>query len=290
VGFLAQFLKPNGYVLGGRGGEAPRTRPYSPGVKFFDGLIVETDFQARGYELDIPIRSIPHLAKAANPPRRLAREVDQVHVVYLGRLTRPKGVFDLLDIWPHLAIQPARLDYYGTGSDEIELRAAIRTRGLSTSVEVHGPYHGEAEMAAIMEAADLLVLLSDAEGFPMTLLESMSFGVPFVATDVGAVRVMAEHNPDVLVVKREVHLMMAAIEKMAQRIRRKEVCGERLQEYHRHYFGHEKVVRQWLEALLTPEDFWKLCPSKAKRNARVPEVLKEQFGYVTGRTVAKRID
>ena len=75
-GFLAQFLKPNGYVLGGRGGEAPRTRPYPPGVKFFDGLIVETDFQARGYELEIPIRSIPHLAKAANPPRRRARYVD----------------------------------------------------------------------------------------------------------------------------------------------------------------------------------------------------------------------
>jgi len=288
VGFLAQFLKPNGYVLGGRGGEAPRARPYPPGVKFFDALIVETEFLARGYELDIPIRPIPHLAKVVNPPRRGLRDVDQAHIVYLGRLTRTKGVFDLLDIWPDLAIQPARLDYYGTGDDEKALREAIIARGLSFSVEVHGPYHGEAELGAIMEVADLLVLLSDSEGLPMTLLESMAFGVPFVATDVGAVGLMAEDNPDVCVVKREKPLMMAGIEKMMHRIRRAEVYGERLQEFHRRHFGHEKVVTQWLEAILSPEDFWKLRPSKAKRNKRVPEVLKEQFGYATGRTVAKK--
>jgi len=290
VGFLAQFLKPNGYVLGGRGGEALRTRPYPPGVKFFDGLIVETDFQTRGYELDIPIRSIPHLAKTTNPLPRRVREVDQLHVLYTGRLTRSKGVFDLLDMWPDLAIQPARLDYYGTGGDENALREAIRARGLSTSVEVHSPYHGEAEMGATMEAADLLVLLSDEEGFPMTLLESMAFGVPFVATDVGAVRVMAEDNPDVCVVKREERAMKAAIEEMAHRIRNGEIRGERLQEYHRRRYGYEKVARQWLEALLNPEDFWKLRPSKAVRNKRVREVLKEQFGHVTGRTVVRRID
>lgn len=66
------------------------------------------------------------------------------------------------------------LDYYGTVSDETALREAIRARGLSTRVEVHSPYHGEAEMGAIMEGADLLVLLSDEEGFPMTLLESLA--------------------------------------------------------------------------------------------------------------------
>jgi glycosyltransferase involved in cell wall biosynthesis len=283
VGFLAQFLKPNGYVLGGRGGETVRTRPYPPGVKFFDSLIVETELQASGYELDIPIRSIPHLAKTSNAPLRRAREVDQLRVVYIGRLTSAKGVFDLLDMWPNLAIQPARLDYYGTGSAENALREAIRARGCSSSIEVHGPYHGESEIAAIMEAADLSVLLSDSEGFPMALLESMAYGVPFVATDVGAVNVMAEDNPDVFVVKREKLAMKAAIEEMARRIRNREVFGERLQQYQKRRFGYEKVSRQWLEALLNPEDFWKLRPSKAARNKRFPEVLKEQLWHLTGR-------
>ena len=85
---------------------------------------------------------------------------------------------------------------------------------------------------------------------------------------------MAEDNPDGCVVNREKPLMMAGIEQMMHRIRRGEVCGERLQEHHRRHLGHKKVVKQWLEALLSPEDFWKLRASKAKRNKRVPEVLK----------------
>jgi glycosyltransferase involved in cell wall biosynthesis len=290
VGFLAQFLKPDGYVFGGRGGEAVRTRPYPPGMKLFDGLIVETDFQAQGYELKLPIRSIPHLAKVASPPRRRVRHVDQLHVIYIGRLTQPKGVFDLLDLWPGLAIQPARLDYYGTGSEENLLRETVYARGLSNNVEVHGPYHGETEMAAILETADLVVLLSDEEGFPLSLLESMAFGVPFVATDVGAVHVMADRNPDVFVVKRDKQAIKATIEEMARRIRNGEVRGDRLQEYHRQRFSREKVAGRWLEALLSPEEFWKLRPSKRLRNKRIPEVLKEHLGYLTGRIVERRID
>lgn len=291
VGFLAQFLKPNGYVLGGRGGDSLRTRPYPPGVKFFDGLIVETDSQARGYELEIPIKSIPLLAKVANPPPRRQRSLDQLRVIYNGRLVQEqKRIFDLLDMWPQLEIQPARLDFYGTGRDENALREAIRARGLSTSVRVHGPYHGESEMAAIMEKADLSVLLSDTEGLPLALLESMAYGVPFVATDVGAVNVLAEDNPDVFVVKREPAAMKTAIEEMARRIRNGAICGERLQKYHNRRFGYGNVAGRWMEALLDPDEFWRVHPSKSKRNKRIPEVLKEQLGYLTGRTVVRTVD
>lgn len=280
VGFLAQFLKPNGFVLGGRGGEAIRTRPYPPGSKCFDGLILETDFQCGSYDLDIPIRSIPHLAKTSSPRPRRPRPGNELRIVYLGRLTRQKGVFDLLDLWPNLEIQPARLDYYGTGADEDALRNGIRVKGLSDTVHAHGPYHGETQMAAILDTADFVVLLSDAEGFPMALLESMAFGVPFVATDVGAVHVMAQNNPDVIVVPREAAAIKLAIEEMARRIRDGRISGERLQQYHRSHFGYENVSRRWLEALLNPEEFWDLRPSKALRNQRASDVLKEQLGYL----------
>jgi glycosyltransferase involved in cell wall biosynthesis len=91
----------------------------------------------------------------------------------------------------------------------------------------------------------------------IVLLEAMAHGVPFVATNVGAVRTLAEDNPDVRVVPLDNEALKNAIEEMAQAIRSGQVRGDRLQAYHQARYGYEVISRQWLEALLQPEQFWR---------------------------------
>ena len=130
---------------------------------------------------------------------------------------------------PRLNIQPARLHFHGDGPERASLEQAIRERNLLSRVTVHGAAAPE-ELPAIFDRADLLVLPSAGEGLPLVLMESMAYGVPFVATDVGAIRTLAQDNPDVSVVPLSDAALQFGIERMARAIRSGQIDGRRLQQ------------------------------------------------------------
>jgi len=265
VNFLALFLKPGGYLIGGRAGIVPPVPGFvEPRVqRKLDGFLVEADALAEKYQLDIPIAVIPHLGNVRCAAERQRRPVDELQVVFLGRLHADKGVFRLLEIWPRLNIQPAHLHFHGDGPERASLEQAIRDRNLLSRATVHGAAAPE-ELPAIFDRADLLVLPSAGEGLPLVLMESMAYGVPFVATDVGAIRSLARDNPDVSVVPLSDAALQLGIERMARAIRSGQIDGRRLQQYHRERYGYDLVASRWLQALLHPEEFWKSGGSHAR--------------------------
>ena len=186
----------------------------------------------------------------------MPKPVHQVRVAFLGRFHRQKGVYRLLDLWSELDIQPARLEFYGHGEEREALNREIQRRGLSPQVRVNGPWSKPEELGAILSETDLVVLPSETEGLPVVLLEAMAHGVPFVATDVGAVKTLAQHNPDVRVVALEREALKGAIQELAHDIRSGCIRGDRLQQYHHAHYGYEMLSERWLNALLHPERFW----------------------------------
>jgi glycosyltransferase involved in cell wall biosynthesis len=71
----------------------------------------------------------------------------------------------------------------GVGPREEELKAFAREAGANVR------FLGErGDVAALLQAADGLLLSSVVEGLPMILLEGAASGVPAVATDVGGAR------------------------------------------------------------------------------------------------------
>jgi glycosyltransferase involved in cell wall biosynthesis len=258
---LARWVRPCGWVIGNVAGDlSPDDRSRGQEInQILNGLVVETRQQAdvarNAWGVNIPIRPIPFIGhyKATVRRRQVAKPL---RVAFMGRYHAAKGVHRLLDIWPQLNIQPARLDFYGHGPEREEVVARIKHDGLSSSVAVQGGWGDSEELACIFAETDLLVLPSETEGFPVILMEAMAHGVPFVATDVGAVRVMAENNPDVRVVPLDNGALKAGIEQMVSALRAGTVLGARLQEYHRNRYSHEVLAHQWSEALLNPERFW----------------------------------
>lgn len=110
---------------------------------------------------------------------------------YLGRLFRPKGIFEVIE-----AVDILRSDVHfkdlefwvaGTGPAQGELEEFIRIRKLGDHVKLVGPLHGRAK-AEFLRGADLFVFPSyHHEGLPYSVLESLAAGTPVVATKVAGI-------------------------------------------------------------------------------------------------------
>ena len=137
----------------------------------------------------------PRIVCIPNPVAAVAERADTARrnlVLFLGRLERDKGVFDLLEAVSALraSIPDIRLVCAGIGDFRSVARYAGRL-GIEDAVSLPG-WIGSADKRLLLERAAVLVLPSYAEGLPVSLLEAMAAGVPVVATSAGGI-------PDVVV-------------------------------------------------------------------------------------------
>ena len=117
---------------------------------------------------------------------------EPVRVLYVGTLSRRKGLGDLADALPALAAESLpswTLEVVGgaaeVGEEEAEeLRAAVREAGYGASLL--GPLPG-AEVRRKLAESQVFVLPSHWEGQPIAILEAMAAGLAIVATTVGAI-------------------------------------------------------------------------------------------------------
>ena len=109
----------------------------------------------------------------------------------VANYNRPvKGVSNFLDAIPSiiLAVPSARFLFIGGGNEENALRDKTKMLGIEPYVVFAGYTK---EINRYYEIMDISVLTSFSEGLSLTLLESMSYGIPVVATNVGG-------NPEVV--------------------------------------------------------------------------------------------
>ena len=105
-------------------------------------------------------------------------------VAYVGRLTRIKRPDRLVDVARRLRllVPDVRFVFCGGGDAVAEVNAA--TEEFDGSLRLVG---WRADVETVYAAADLVLLASDNEGMPVSLIEAGLAGLPVVATRVGSV-------------------------------------------------------------------------------------------------------
>jgi glycosyltransferase involved in cell wall biosynthesis len=114
-----------------------------------------------------------------------AREMPLVG--WIGRMTAIKAPSLFLDSAAQLHNMLPSVQFVMVGDGELrkDCEAQIRENGLQDKVVLTG---WKSDLSPIYAGLDLVLLTSVNEGTPLTLLEAMACGRPFVATDVGGVR------------------------------------------------------------------------------------------------------
>ena len=133
-------------------------------------------------------------------------------IVSVGRLAAPKDPFALVAALGRLPTAGFRAVFVGAGPDQAAVAAAIRGAGLDRAVELAGDRD---DVPALLAGADLFVLASRSEGFPMSVLEAMAAGLPVVASAVGGVaEAVADGETGLLVAPGDVDGLARAIERL----------------------------------------------------------------------------
>jgi len=125
-----------------------------------------------------------------------------IEIVAAGRLSHEKGYDILLEAIAHIHKQapPFRVNIYGLGPEKSYLEKMVKPLGIDTSVKFCGFVDN---VLPILNAADLMILPSRSEGMPNILLEAWSQKLGVVATAVGGVPEMMEHEVNGLLVPPE---------------------------------------------------------------------------------------
>jgi glycosyltransferase involved in cell wall biosynthesis len=181
-----------------------------------------------------------------------------VRLAYFGRLAANKGLDLILEALcaTDLALT-VKLDIWGTGAEGQRLSERCGELGLAPTVKFLGGYPKGERGARLMCEYDAMVLPSTgSEGLPLILLEAMAYGLPFMATDVGAVRDCCEGNEDSILVEPRAASLRQGLRETVRRVLAQEFKPERLRQYHKRRFTYSLMVERWRQCLYAPEAFF----------------------------------
>lgn len=114
-------------------------------------------------------------------------------VIYVGRFDENKDPLRMVEIFKHVSLKERNVHLYFLGRGELEVEVKKRVDEYALQKQVHFLGYMENPFP-IIKQADVCCMTSKAEGFPMSLLESVALHVPFVSTEVGGARILSNRE------------------------------------------------------------------------------------------------
>lgn len=173
------------------------------------------------------------------------RRPDRKLLLAVGRLSEEKNFDKLITVFERLAISHAEWDLVilGEGPERPVLERRVKEAGLQDRVFLPGRV---GNVGRWYEQADLYVMTSRFEGFPNTLLEAMTYGVPAVSFDCDTgPRDIIRHGIDgLLVPPGDLDALQAELESLIGNRSLREAYGLRAIEA-RERFSIERIAAMW---------------------------------------------
>ena len=118
--------------------------------------------------------------------RQWRRKNDPLNVLYVGRLTKPKGVMELIKGFSMAKLQTkAHLYIVGDGPEQSAMVDLSKELGIFETVHFLGVVD---DVSQIYRTGDVLILPSYTEGLPRVIMEAFAAGIPVIGTNIPGIR------------------------------------------------------------------------------------------------------
>jgi glycosyltransferase involved in cell wall biosynthesis len=219
-------------------------------ARWADFVVAPSAATARELEEDYGARHVlvvPNgVAAGPEPPRRAASATTRFLAV--GRLRTRKAVGVLIEAFDRLRRDRADVELVVIGGGELAGTVAAQVRRLGTAdVHLAGAVPRD-RIADHLAAADVFVLPSTYEGFPLAILEAMAAGLPVVATRVaGNPEAVDEGITGLLVEPEDAAGLRDAMARLADDAPRRAAMGRAGRELLCRRFAIADVTRRYLD-------------------------------------------
>jgi len=179
--------------------------------------------------------------------KQMGTDANACVFLFVGRLAKDKGVFDLVQAFLELATVVSDIELWVVGPDEEGLQETLQEAAASCGAPIRwlgatpAPEH-------FMASADVLLLPSYREGFGSVIIEGAACGIPTIAYRIdGVIDAVVDGSSGLLVEVGQPAAFASAMKLLALDRELRLRLGHQAQERARRDFSSQRVTDAWLE-------------------------------------------
>ena len=194
---------------------------------------------AKKFGLMPPGLSISHLPSKKDAQESYGLTFGVLQCAFIGRVTQIKRPDRFLDVVSEIKKRGVELNFFMAGDGELLEQCRERIAHEDLPVTVLG---WQSDIEKVLSAADMVVLTSDNEGTPLSLIQAGMAGLPVVTTRVGSVPEVVLDGTTGIITDLVVNEIADALEKLAKDAGLRTSMGTAAQEFTLAHFGVKRLV------------------------------------------------
>jgi len=187
----------------------------------------------------------PGLKLAKLPSKHDARielgiDQNQIYCAFIGRITQIKRPDRFLEVVAKVKADGIKVKFIVAGAGEQLQYCQDRVTSGNLPVTFLG---WREDIEVVLAAADFVILTSDNEGTPLSLIQAGVVGIPVVATNVGSTNEIVVNGETGFLTDLSIDQLASAVTKLAENSDLRAQMGTAGQEYTLARYGVERLVK-----------------------------------------------
>jgi glycosyltransferase involved in cell wall biosynthesis len=163
----------------------------------------------------------------------------KIECAFIGRVTRIKRPDRFLDVVTEIENRGLDIEFFIAGNGDLLENCRARIVANDLPVKVLG---WQSNIEKVLSAADIIVLTSDNEGTPLSLIQAGMARLPVVTTRVGSVPEVVLDGVTGVITSFDIQEIADAIEKLAKSAELRARMGAAAQDFTLSNFGVDRLV------------------------------------------------
>ena len=210
------------------------------GKKVQDDLITAGIGNSKKFAVMPPGLQLVHVPSKSDARQELGLDQNEIYCAFIGRITQIKRPDRFLDVAAKTKADNVKVHFIVAGAGELFQECQDRVATENLPVTFLG---WREDIEVVLAAADFVILTSDNEGTPLSLIQAGMVGIPVVTTNVGSTNEIVVDGKTGLLTDLSVDQLANAVTKLATDSDLRAQMGAAGKEYTMTRYGVARLVK-----------------------------------------------